>query len=115
MYDWCPIKDELFELSQAIIARAGLSTIAQCINRLKPAVLVPIRNHPEQISNAEKFSRLGLGVAIKSERLTPQSLVESVDGCATDASYARRLGVVNGVSMRYPGVEKCAGIIRSMS
>ena len=115
MYDWCPIKDELFELSQATVARAGLSTIAQCIDRLKPSVLVPIRNHPEQISNAEKFSRLGLGVAIRSERLAPLSLVESIDGCVTEQSYRKNLEAVNAVSMRFRGVERCAEIIRGMT
>ena len=115
LYDWCPVKDELFELSGVLVARAGLSTIAQCIDRLKPAVLVPIRNHPEQISNAEKFERLGLGVAIRSERLTPLNLVESVEKCATDQSYRKKLEVVCAVSRRYRGVETCAEIIRTMT
>jgi UDP:flavonoid glycosyltransferase YjiC (YdhE family) len=115
MFDWCPIKDELFDLSQAVVARAGLSTIAQCIDRLKPAVLVPIRNHPEQISNAEKFSRLGLGVAVKSERLTPQKLTEYVDSCTTDSSYRSKLEIVSAVSMRYSGVERCADIVSGMT
>ena len=114
IYDWCPVKDELFELSGVTVARAGLSTIAQCIDRLKPSILVPIRNHPEQISNAEKFGRLGLGAVIRSERLTPERLVELVDSCATDPSYRRRLEVVSAVSRRYSGVERCAEIIRGM-
>ena len=115
IYDWCPVKDELFELSRVTVARAGLSTIAQCIDRLKPSILVPIRNHPEQISNAEKFGRLGLGAVIRSERLTPQKLVELVDGCATDQSYRKRLEVVSAVSRRYRGVERCADIIRGLA
>ena len=115
LYDWCPIKDELFELSHATVARAGLSTIAQCIDRVKPSVLVPIRNHPEQISNAEKFGRLGLGIVVRSERLTPRNLVESVDNCATDQSYRKKLDVVSAVSKRFSGVERCAEIIRGLA
>jgi hypothetical protein len=115
IYEWCPVKDELFELSGVTVARAGLSTIAQCIDRLKPSILVPIRNHPEQISNAEKFGRLGLGAVIRSERLTPEKLVELVDSCATDPSYRRRLEVVSAVSRRYSGVERCAEIVRGMA
>jgi len=115
IYDWCPIKDELFEMSRVTVARAGLSTIAQCIDRVKPSVLVPIRNHPEQISNAEKFTRLGLGAVIRSERLTPRNLAESVESCATDPSYGSRLEVVSAVSKRYSGAERCADIIQSMA
>ena len=115
LYDWCPIKDELFELSAVIVARAGHSTIGQCIDHVKPAVLIPIHNHPEQISNAEKFEKLGLGVMIKSEQLTPQNLMESIQKCTADSSYTRRLGVVCSVSKKYRGVERCAEIIRSMT
>jgi UDP-N-acetylglucosamine--N-acetylmuramyl-(pentapeptide) pyrophosphoryl-undecaprenol N-acetylglucosamine transferase len=115
LFDWCPIKDELFELSAVIVARAGHSTIGQCIDHVKPAVLVPIHNHPEQISNAEKFEKLGLGVMIRSELLTPQNLIESIEKCATDQSYIKSLEVVCAVSKRYRGVEKCAEIIRRMA
>ncbi|HYA55462.1 MAG TPA: glycosyltransferase [Nitrososphaerales archaeon] len=115
LFDWCPVKDELFELSTVIVARAGHSTIGQCIGHVKPAVLVPIHNHPEQISNAQKFEKLGLGVMIRSEQLTPQNLIESIGKCATDKSYSKRLGVVCEVSKKYRGVERCAEIIRNMA
>jgi UDP-N-acetylglucosamine--N-acetylmuramyl-(pentapeptide) pyrophosphoryl-undecaprenol N-acetylglucosamine transferase len=84
IYDWCPVKDELFSLSSLVVARAGHRTIGQCIDAGKPAVLVPIHNHSEQIGNANKFSKLGLGIEIRSERLTPHSLIESVHACMTD-------------------------------
>jgi len=113
LFDWCPIKDELLALSSVVVARAGLSTIGQCIEHVKPAVLVPIHNHPEQIANAHKFARLGLGVAMRSEKLTPQNLVESVESCAEDPKHKENLERVSAVSRRYRGVERCAEIIRS--
>jgi UDP-N-acetylglucosamine--N-acetylmuramyl-(pentapeptide) pyrophosphoryl-undecaprenol N-acetylglucosamine transferase len=115
VFDWCPIKDELFELSALVVSRAGHSTIGQCIDHGKPAVLVPIHNHPEQISNAEKFSRLGLGMNIRSERLTPQNLVESVESCLSDPDYRRKMNVVSAISARYDGMANCADIIRAFS
>ena len=115
LFDWCPIKDELFELSTVIVARAGHSTIGQCIDHVKPAVLIPIHNHPEQISNAEKFEKLGLGAMIRSEQLTLQNLTESIEKCATDSAYIQRLEVVSAVSKKYRGVERCAQIIRGMA
>ncbi|HXW94995.1 MAG TPA: glycosyltransferase [Nitrososphaerales archaeon] len=115
LFDWCPIKDELFELSNVIVARAGHSTIGQCIDHVKPAVLVPIHNHPEQISNGTKFEKLGLGVSIRTDQLTPQNLVKSIEQCATDRSYIKSLEEVCAVSKRYRGVERCAEIIRSMA
>ena len=115
VFEWCPVKDELFEQAGLVVARAGHSTIGQCINGKKPAVLVPIYNHPEQIGNAEKFSRLGLGKMIRSERLTPDNLAEAVRACLDDPGYREAAEKVAEVSRRYNGAERTAEIIRSYS
>ena len=113
LFEWCPVKDELMELADLVVSRAGLSTIAQCIEHRKPAVLIPIHNHPEQIANAEKFSKLGLGIDIRSEDLTSDVLLGAVKRCLGDLGYRERLEAAGKVSSRYNGVEKCAEIIRS--
>jgi len=112
-YDWCPIKDELFELSNVMVARSGHRTIGQCIDAGKPAVLVPIHNHSEQIGNADKFQKLGLGVALSPDDLRPESLTSAVDSCMRDTKYRKSLEVVGRISNKYRGVQKCAEIIDS--
>jgi UDP:flavonoid glycosyltransferase YjiC (YdhE family) len=107
------VKDELFEMADLVVARAGHSTIGQCIDLAKPAVLVPIHNHPEQIGNAEKFAKLGLGREIRPERLTLGNLAEAVRECIGDPSYRRRMDEVSELSRRYDGVERTTEIIRS--
>lgn len=113
LYEWCPIKDELFELSSLVVARSGHRTIGQCIDSAKPAVLIPIHNHPEQLGNAEKFASLGLGKAIRAEELTPQLLAEAVDGCLNDSSYQQNIDAVNRISKKYDGIGTCVDIINS--
>ncbi|MGH9919469.1 MAG: glycosyltransferase, partial [Nitrososphaerales archaeon] len=113
LYDWCPIKDELFALSAVMVGRSGHRTIGQCIDAGKPAVLVPIHNHSEQLGNAEKFQSLGLGIAISPGDLRPETLTAAVDACLSDPKYRKNLESVGLVSKRYRGVEKCAEIIRS--
>jgi UDP-N-acetylglucosamine--N-acetylmuramyl-(pentapeptide) pyrophosphoryl-undecaprenol N-acetylglucosamine transferase len=115
LFEWCPVKDELFRLSDLLIARAGHSTIGQCINAAKPAILVPIHNHSEQLGNAEKFAKLGLGITIRSEELTPQKLVESVDSCFDDPRYRSNVEALSRVSKRYNGIERCSEIIASFA
>jgi UDP:flavonoid glycosyltransferase YjiC (YdhE family) len=115
LFDWCPVKDELFRLSDLLVARAGHSTIGQCIDLAKPAVLVPIYNHPEQIGNAEKFRLLGLGMAIRSEKLAPGSLSESVATCINDSSYQRRIDAVSAISKKYNGIQNISEAIASYS
>ncbi len=113
LYDWCPIKDELFELSDALVARSGHRTIGQCIDAGKPAVLVPIHNHSEQLGNAEKFQRLGLGMAIPQERLTAEMLAEAVVSCVSDPKYREKVEAVRRVSARFNGLESCVEAIES--
>jgi UDP-N-acetylglucosamine--N-acetylmuramyl-(pentapeptide) pyrophosphoryl-undecaprenol N-acetylglucosamine transferase len=113
LYDWCPIKDELFALSEVLVARSGHRTIGQCIDARKPAVLVPIHNHSEQLGNAEKFQSLGLGIAILPGDLEPGRLTEAVDSCVRDPGYKRNLESVGCISQRYRGIERCTEIIRS--
>ncbi len=113
LYDWCPIKDELFILSDVLVARSGHRTIGQCIDAGKPAVLVPIRNHSEQLGNADKFQRLGLGIAVPPEALDAERLTDSIDSCMRDPKYRKNVEAVRLVSKKYNGIEKCAEIIDS--
>ena len=113
LYDWCPIKDELFELSDLVVARSGHRTIGQCIDSGTPAVLIPIHNHSEQVGNARRFSELGLGVEIESKDLTPRLLTDSVDQCLNDSSYSSKVASLMEISRRYDGIAKCAEIIDS--
>ena len=113
LYDWCPIKDELFALSDVMVGRSGHRTIGQCIDAGKPAVLVPIHNHSEQLGNAEKFQSLGLGIAISPGDLRPERLTDAVDTCVRDPKYRENLESVGRISKRYRGVDKCAEIISS--
>ena len=113
VFEWCPVKDELFTLADLVVARAGHSTIGQCINAAKPAVLVPIYNHPEQIGNATKFAQLGLGMAIRSEKLTAENFSEAVESCLRNPRFHANAESLQAVSARYNGVERCAEIIRT--
>jgi len=113
VYDWCPIKDELFSISSLVVARSGHGTIGQCIDAGKPAVLIPIHNHSEQIGNADKFSKLGLGVIIRSEDLNVGLLSESIDACLREWKYRKNVEALSRISKRYDGVANCAQIINS--
>jgi UDP-N-acetylglucosamine--N-acetylmuramyl-(pentapeptide) pyrophosphoryl-undecaprenol N-acetylglucosamine transferase len=113
VYDWCPIKDELFVLSDILVARAGHTTISQCINVAKPSVLIPIFNHSEQIWNAEKFEQLGLGIQIRSENLNPERLKAAVEECENDRFYTDNMRKLKQVSDRHDGTEEAADIVKS--
>ena len=113
LYEWCPIKDELFALSDVLVTRSGHRTIGQCIDAGKPAVLVPIRNHSEQLGNADKFQRLGLGITVPPQALDAERLADSIDSCIRDPKYRKNVEAVGLISKKYNGLEKCTEIINS--
>ncbi|MGB8574371.1 MAG: glycosyltransferase, partial [Nitrososphaeraceae archaeon] len=53
-YEWCPVRDEIFALSDLIVIRAGHAAISHAIQYGKPMVTIPIQNHGEQLGNSEK-------------------------------------------------------------
>jgi UDP-N-acetylglucosamine--N-acetylmuramyl-(pentapeptide) pyrophosphoryl-undecaprenol N-acetylglucosamine transferase len=112
VYEWCPIKDELFALSDVLVARSGHTTLSQCINVAKPSVVVPIFNHSEQIWNARKFQYLGLGIAIPSEKLTAQRLEKSIELCVEDQRYKENMLRLKRISDRYDGIRAAADVLR---
>ncbi|MGI0090811.1 MAG: glycosyltransferase [Nitrososphaerales archaeon] len=113
LYEWCPIKDELFVLADLLVARSGHTTISQCIDLGKPAVLAPIYNHSEQIWNAEKFQKMGLGIEIRAENLSARKLVDSVEACIEDSRYAGNAHKLQSVSRQYNGLDSAVQIINS--
>lgn len=113
MYEWCPIKDELFSIAQIIVARAGHTTISQCIDNAKPAVYVPIANHSEQLWNAIKCEALGIGVKVTSENLTVHTLHDSIEKCMNGSDFGNNVEKLRSISKRYRGLETAERIVES--
>ena len=59
-YEWCPIRDELFALSDILVIGGGHTAISQAIQFGKPIISIPIENHAEQINNSLKYPELDL-------------------------------------------------------
>ena len=113
VYEWCPIKEELFTMAQVVVSRAGHTTISQCIDQAKPAVYVPIANHSEQLWNAIKCENLGIGVRATSERLTEQTLVESIELCMNNPEFRKNVEKLRSISKRHKGIENAKRIVES--
>jgi len=113
LYDWCPVRDELFALSKMLIVRAGHATLSQCINAGKSAVVVPIFNQSEQLWNAKKFAKLGLGVDVDPRRLNAKTLVDALERCIDNDSFRSNAERVRQISEKFDGIETTADIIRA--
>ena len=102
-YEWCPVRDEIFALSNLLIVRGGHSTLAQAILYGKPVVSIPIENHGEQIGNARKIDKLGLGVMLRQNDIN--NLNDCIDLILADDEYKNKVLKVKGLADRLDGAD----------
>ncbi|MEM2062113.1 MAG: glycosyltransferase family protein [Candidatus Nitrosocaldus sp.] len=106
-FEWCPFKDELFAMSKVIVMRGGHSTIAQAIHQGKPLICIPIENHSEQLGNASKVERLGLGITLREKYLRAEHVYEALYNMLNDYNrYEKNVMQVRNVATKMNGVEE---------
>ena len=110
-YDWCPVKDELFHLSDIIIARPGHLTIAQSIEYGKPMLSVPIPNYTEQLVNSRKISNLGLGVVLDQKYNSIDDFQKAISDLMYSPSVREKVGRLQDVSEKHDGLNNMMNIV----
>jgi UDP-N-acetylglucosamine--N-acetylmuramyl-(pentapeptide) pyrophosphoryl-undecaprenol N-acetylglucosamine transferase len=105
----------LFALAGLVISRSGATTLFELLALRKPSLLIPLATNAsrgDQILNAESFNRQGFSEILQQEKLTSQTLVESVE-----AAFAKRNEMIsamekssseNGVESVMKVIETCA-------
>lgn len=111
-YEWCPVRDEIFALSDVLVIRGGHAVISQAIQFGKPMLTIPIENHGEQIGNSEKVARIGVGVMMQSSRVNPKNLVEAVHHLLDDNSFQDKATKLMKLSGNLDGIDNIVNIIR---
>jgi UDP-N-acetylglucosamine--N-acetylmuramyl-(pentapeptide) pyrophosphoryl-undecaprenol N-acetylglucosamine transferase len=112
-FEWCPVKDELFSLCDALVIRAGHAAISQCIQFGKPFVCIPIENHGEQIANSEKVSELKIGISLTQGDLTLTSFKQAVLNLLEDGHYRSNVSHLMRISQDLNGVQNIVKEIKS--
>jgi UDP:flavonoid glycosyltransferase YjiC (YdhE family) len=112
-YEWCPIRDEIFALSDILVIRGGHTAISQAIQFGKPIISIPIENHAEQINNSDKITKIGLGITINNKEITPEKIVDEVNGVLENGNYFMKTNEIMILSNKLNGVENVVNIVRS--
>ena len=112
-YEWCPVKDEIFSLSDLIVLRGGHAGISQAIRYGKPVVAIPIKNHGEQLGNSEKITSLGLGIAVTTKPLYPEHITDAINLVLVEPYYQRKAHKLMELSENLNGVNNIVNIVRS--
>ncbi|HEY7110039.1 MAG TPA: glycosyltransferase [Nitrososphaeraceae archaeon] len=111
-YEWCPIKDELFTLSDLVIIRGGHTIISQAIMYGKPMIIIPIQNHGEQLGNATKVQKLKIGIKLDPNNIQKEQIIEAVNLALNSDQFLENSKKLKIIADKYNGIERTSEIIR---
>ena len=112
-YEWCPVRDEIFEKSDLIVMRGGHTAISHAIQFGKPIVTIPIQNHGEQLGNSDKVAKLGIGIKLDPLSINPGKIISAIQEVLSNNHYLENVQRVKKVADNFDGIENVLKIIRS--
>ena len=112
-YEWCPVRDEIFAMSQLLVLRGGHVALSEAIQFGRPVVTVPIENHGEQLGNSAKIAELGMGVMLRPKGLKADQLASSISEVLGNPQYRRKAAELQKMTEKLNGIENVVQIVRS--
>lgn len=115
IFEWCPNVEELFNRASVIISRAGHTSIAKAILTGRPLIVIPIEEQTEQIGNAERVQRLGIGVMVGQRDLDPRSLRSAVRLCLNPPpEMEKKINDLRNVALQHDGVAAISQLVEEL-
>lgn len=112
-FEWCPVRDELFSLCDALVIRAGHAAISQSIQFGKPILCIPIENHGEQLANSDKVSELKIGISLKPKDLTLDSFKHAIMTLLNNDQYRKNVLHLMNIANDLDGVQNIVKEVKS--
>lgn len=112
-YEWCPVRDEVFMLSDIVVMRGGHTALSQAIQFGKPVVTIPIENHGEQLGNSENVASLGLGVMVHPKNVKPDQIAQAIVHVADSSEYKSKTAKLAEMTENLNGIENVVKIVQS--
>jgi UDP-N-acetylglucosamine--N-acetylmuramyl-(pentapeptide) pyrophosphoryl-undecaprenol N-acetylglucosamine transferase len=112
-YEWCPIRDEIFAMSNLLVLRGGHVAISQAIQFGKPIITIPIENHGEQLGNSEKIAEIGIGVTLKTKQLKANQITDAIHKILDDSRYQKKANELMKLAEKLDGIDNVVKIVRS--
>ena len=86
---------KIYSFSDLIVSRSGINTVCELAYLKIPAVLIPLETSQknEQLTNAQFFKSLGLGLILKQSQLDPQTLAFTINQALTTLPQPARINL----------------------
>lgn len=112
-FEWCPIRDEIFELCDFLIIRGGHTAISQAIQYGKPILSIPIDNHGEQLANSKKIEKLGIGKNINPKNIVKETITQAIKDLIENKNYTIQAEKLKEYSQKLDGIQNIKNVILS--
>lgn len=112
-YEWCPVRDEIFVLSDALVLRGGHAVLSQAIQFGKPVLTIPIENHGEQLGNSAKIAQIGAGIVLNTKQITANQITTGIQEIVDNSEYQKKAAFLMSISEKLNGIENIVKVIRS--
>jgi UDP:flavonoid glycosyltransferase YjiC (YdhE family) len=114
-FEWCPNVEELAHRASVIVSRAGHTSIAKAVLAGKPLITIPIERQTEQVGNAQRVQRLGIGMMINQRELDPGSLLSAVRLCLNSSlEIEKKANNLRNVALQHDGAEAISRIVEEL-
>jgi UDP:flavonoid glycosyltransferase YjiC (YdhE family) len=112
-YEWCPVRNEIFAMSNLLVLRGGHVALSQAIQFGKPIITIPIENHGEQLGNSEKIVKIGAGLMLKPKQLKANHITDAVHQILDNPTYQKNSTELMRLTEKLDGINNIVKIIRS--
>ncbi len=112
-YEWCPVKDEIFSICDALVLRGGHTALSQALQFGKPVVTIPIENHGEQLGNSAKLDSLGAGIMLPPKNLAQKSIKDAILAVLSDPKYTQKAMQLMKLATKLDGIEFLVQLAKS--
>jgi UDP:flavonoid glycosyltransferase YjiC (YdhE family) len=112
-YEWCPVRDEIFAMSDLIVMRGGHTALSQALQFGKPVVTIPIEKHGEQLGNSEKVAEFGAGIMLHPKNLSSDQIANAIHKTLNEPKYKENASKMMKIVEKLNGLDNVAQIVRS--
>jgi uncharacterized protein (TIGR00661 family) len=111
--NWVEDRFELLNACDLVVSRGGHETMMQSICFGKPAIIIPVQNHPEQYGNARRAQKLGVARAVHQRDVSLETLLVLVKEILGDRSFVSHLKELNDKRLG-DGVKRCIAAVTAI-
>lgn len=105
IYDWIENRYELIKACNILISRSGQNTVAHGMYFAKKMILIPVKNHTEQIGNARSAEDMGFARILPQDDVSASNLYRLIEEVLLSEEMANRAKEISMKIKKYGEIE----------